>query len=238
MLITNPAYLNQLKILQQDYANLPWYKKFWFSLCSYRLSYALAAIDAKYPTEEQVQALLDASKKSWFFKSIFGLLTQFNQAVLGVLPVQKSFEKLPDETMPEVARYLTSQEMRGFAFTSRRHASLFKPQLDAYKLDAYELLRLITRKDRDYTRIEAMIKKDSSFLTIKGAITDYAGHSFSQISPFEYALWTLDKDLPNKLLDYIPNNPEGERIKTALKAQYEKAHPPGVICTHRAMFQA
>jgi hypothetical protein len=230
MLITNPIYLAKLKTLQQNYANLPWYKRLLFSLCAYRLSHALSAIDANHPTKEQIQTLLSASKKSWFFKSIFGVLTQFNQAVSGVSFARNaSLQTLPEELLAHVGKHLLTNEARALALASKTIHSACQPGLRNQKL-----LYLMTRKDRNYDLIKATIERDSSSLSRQGGIIGHSGYHFSKISPFEYAMWTMERGLPERLLGYIPNNPEGKVIRAQLNEQYARVRAiSSATCTYR-----
>lgn len=81
MPITNPDYILQLTELQQAYANLPWYKRYLFILCSYKLYSALSDINPENTTREKVHALLTLSVKARFFNSIFGKLDDFRTSV-------------------------------------------------------------------------------------------------------------------------------------------------------------
>ncbi len=97
MLITNENYLQALKSLKQSYSELPWYQRWWFSIWSYRLSSALSAINLDHPTSEQVKELFERSKEAWFFNSIFGIFTQF-QEIMETL----NFSGRPKELKQEV----------------------------------------------------------------------------------------------------------------------------------------
>lgn len=225
MLITNPAYLVELKKLKHAYAELPWYQRLWFSIWSYRLSRALSAIELENPTNEQIQTLYYASKEAWFFKSIFELLKQFKQTVLKIPFVkERPFKRLPEVLNSEIGNDLTAKELLILIQSSKTHAALYQPILHVRKLLYY-----VTRGK--YDAVEAMLKKDIHLLTKKGSVTDYSGRSFSNISGFEYALWALDKHMWARMRLCLPKDEQGEQIKASLTAQYKGIKEIGVTYT-------
>ncbi|MBA3535120.1 MAG: F-box protein [Tatlockia sp.] len=216
MLITSGNYLKALRRLRQEYSDLPWYKRWWFSLWSYNLSSGLAALDLNNPTTEQVDELLKASDNAWFFNTIFDLITQFRQSISKL-----SFSGQPDEIKKEIGARLDTNNLSNLALTSPDVFKLFQPMLDVRKF-------LLAVVHGEYDEVEAMLIKNTNFLTQKGPVTDYSGRRFFNISGFKYALWALDKHLWSKMLHFLPLNEKGEKIKIALLEQYEELKKNGV----------
>ena len=245
-IITSPSYIAALKKLKEDYAKLSWYKRFWFSISSYRLWRALWAIELdnpkNQPTSEQIAALNAASEESWFFKSIFGLLnllhdfsfdkaeeptsersTQFDalnsppQIEPAATLTPNPFLKLPNPLVDLVLDYLPTSDLIDLS----AGISFFWPKLDAVKF----LLHVV---HGDYDIVQKMLEKDPSLLIRKGDVTDCSERTFLNISGFEYALWALDKHMWTKMLACLPQNEEGQKIKQTLSEQYEIVKEQGV----------
>jgi len=216
MLITSENYRQALRQLRNDYSNLPWYQRWWFSLWSYSLSDSLSAIDLKNPTTEQVDELVKMSEESWFFNSIFGLLTQFKEAI-GKL----SLSEQPDEIKTEIGIRLPPKDLVALACTTPAHYAFF----ESLRLPS-QFLHSVAHGE--YETVAAMLKKDISLLLHKGQVTDASGRRFFHISGFQYALWALDKHMWINILKCLPQNEEGATIKEKLLQQYLEVVEKGV----------
>ncbi|MBA3536221.1 MAG: F-box protein [Tatlockia sp.] len=216
MLITSENYLKVLTRLKKEYSDLPWYRRWWFTLWSTNLSFALAAIDPNNPTTEQVDDLLKASDNAWFFNTIFDLITQFRQSISKL-----SYSGQPDEIKKEIGARLDTNNLSNLALISPDVFKLFQPMLDVRKF-------LLAVVHGEYDEVEAMLMKKTNFLTQKSLVTDYSGRKFFNISGFQYALWALDKHMWTKMLHCLPLSEEGAKVKAALLEQYRELKENGV----------
>lgn len=138
--------------------------------------------------------------------------------------MQSKFEKfneLPAELKIEIAQNLSNRDLVNLAQTSKYHLALFQPLLDVRKL-----LHYVARGD--HKAVEAMLKKDMSLIFKRGVVTDCSGREFENVSPFEYALWALDKHMWAAMIACIPQNEEGRKVFAQLIAQYNKVNTDGV----------
>ncbi|MBA3537289.1 MAG: F-box protein [Tatlockia sp.] len=216
MLITNENYLQALKSLKQSYSELPWYQRWWFSIWSYRLSSALSAINLDHPTSEQVKELFERSKEAWFFNSIFGILTQFQEIM-----EKLNFSGRPKELKEEVGSWLPQKDVIALSLTSEENYAFFESMRHTNQL----LMHVV---HGEYDAVVALFKKNSHLLLHKGRVTDYSGRTFFYISGFQYALWALDKHMWTRMLDWLPLNETGAKIKAELYKQYQELKEKGV----------
>jgi hypothetical protein len=216
MLITNENYRQALRLLKQTYSDLPWYQRWWFSLWSYPLSTALSAIDLDNPTTEQVDVLVKLSDESWFFNSIFGLITLFKETI-GKL----SFSWQPKELKEEVGSRLSSNDLVALASTSEANYRFFQSMRHLSQF-------LLAVAHGEYDEVATLLEDNIDLLLHKGRVTDYSGRTFFNISGFQYALWALDKHMWIKILKYLPLNESGAKIKAELYKQYQELKEKGV----------
>lgn len=138
--------------------------------------------------------------------------------------MQSKFEKfneLPPELKIETAQNLSNRDLANLAQTSKYHLALFKPVIDVRKL-----LHHVTRGEHDV--VKAMLKQDINLIFKRGFVMDCSGREFENVSPFEYALWALDKHMWTKMITCVPQNEEGKRIFEILIGQYNKVNTDGV----------
>jgi hypothetical protein len=138
--------------------------------------------------------------------------------------MQSKFEKfneLPPELKIETAQNLSNRDLVNFAQTSKYHLALFKPVIDVRKL-----LHHVTRGEHDV--VKAMLKQDINLIFKRGFVTDCSGREFENVSPFEHALWALDKHMWAAMIECIPSNEEGKKVFARLYAQYNKVNTDGV----------
>jgi hypothetical protein len=244
MRITNRTYISALSRLKNNYADLPFYKRIWFSLWSYRLSSALAAIDLNSPTTDQVQALIDAANTAWFFKSIFGFLTQFTRFVSHILPKEDDFpeedvskddgrvfsnySRLPSVLQGNIGEFLPTttlanlNEIQRFNFPS----GFFQTALTTRKLN--KLFEYSYNKD--YESVKRLLRQNIDLLTRQEIPPNSNRQVSSKISIFEYAIWIGDEDLWKAMLECVDPNSEIEIITTLLQ-QYNHVLNHGVTYT-------
>lgn len=86
---------------------------------------------------------------------------------------------------------------------------LFKQQSDAFPAK----ITACTAKG-EVDKIREIIAKHPDILFRKTAVTDYSGRTFSNISPLQYAAWSLDIDLIKMMMNYLTSD---EQQKIALQ---------------------
>ncbi|MDP1602047.1 MAG: F-box protein [Legionella sp.] len=133
----------------------------------------------------------------------------------------EKFDELPSELQIETAKNLSNRDLLNFAQTSKYHLALFKPMIDVRKL-----LHHVTRGEHD--AVKAMLKKDISLMFKRGVVTDCSGRKFENVSPFEYAMWALDKHMWAAMIACIPQSEESKQIVEILIKQYNKVNTIGV----------
>jgi hypothetical protein len=131
---------------------------------------------------------------------------------------------LPLEIYHEIEQRFSNSALLNFALTSRGHLTLFQPMLDVRKL-----LLLVVRGERE--TVKAMLEKNIDLIYRKGKVTDCSGRTFNNISPFEYALWALDKHMWELMLECIPKNEKGNKVLQILSGQYKNLSTQGVTYT-------
>jgi hypothetical protein len=124
---------------------------------------------------------------------------------------------LLSEVKNKIADHLSINDVVNFAITSKINLEFFKPIANARKLTQF--LHELTRGNHEAVR--TMLAKDNSLFYRKGKVTDCSGRTFENISGFEYALWALDKHMWTAILDCIPQDQEGNKIRQLLKGQYD-----------------
>jgi hypothetical protein len=133
----------------------------------------------------------------------------------------ESDNELPKELKFKTAKNLSNRDLINWALTSKYRLSLFKPMLEVHKL-----LHYVTRGDHE--AVKTMLKNDMSLIFRRGVITDCSGREFENLSPFEYALWALDKHMWAAMIACIPQNEEGRKVFAQLINQYNKVNTIGV----------
>ncbi|STX38800.1 F-box protein [Legionella feeleii] len=133
----------------------------------------------------------------------------------------EDFNELPKELKIETAQRLSNRDLINLSLTSRYHLALFKPAVDSRKL-----LHYVSRGDHDVVRL--MLMNDISLIFKRGVVKDCSGREFEPISPFEYALWALDKHLWDSMIGCIPGDEEGRKVFAQLIAHYERVCTDGV----------
>lgn len=125
---------------------------------------------------------------------------------------------LPPELLSETTRHLSNKGVVNVASISTQHLQLFKPFTEVRKLSQF--LHHVTHGNHE--AVTAMLLAgDMSLFYRKGLVTDCSGRAFANISGFEYALWALDKHMWTTILDCLPQDQEGSKIRQLLKGQYD-----------------
>lgn len=127
----------------------------------------------------------------------------------------------PMEIRDAISRQLTTRDLINFIKTSRNNRSLFKPLLDVRKLLHHVVCG-------EYEAMQVLLQENETLIFKKDTITDPSGRTFENISPFEYALWALDKHMWTSMLQYIP---KGSKIVENLLSQYNTISTKGITYT-------
>jgi hypothetical protein len=133
------------------------------------------------------------------------------------------FDKLPLEIRGKIAERVSIHDLIRLRRTST-HLAFFKHLLDARLLR--KLLHYVVCGEHD--AVQLMLKNAMNLIYTRGRVTDCSGRTFENISPFEYALWALDKHMWTLMLACIPRNKEGKKILAQLLSQYEKVNTEGI----------
>jgi hypothetical protein len=134
----------------------------------------------------------------------------------------ESFLNLPSEDGKfEIARRLPTPDVLNYAGLSKHYSSLFTPILNTRQFLHYGVRG-------DYTKVKAMLEKEIELIYEQGLLTDYGGHTFKNISLFEYTLWAKDKFLWEAMLECIPQNEKRQKIIEKCLAQYKNLKENGV----------
>jgi hypothetical protein len=131
---------------------------------------------------------------------------------------------LPLEIYHEIEQRFSNSALLNFALTSRGHLTLFQPMLDARRFLPY-----VVRGEHE--TVKAMLEKKIDLIHIRGKVTDCSGRTFNNISPFEYALWALDKHMWELMLECIAKNEKGNEVLQILSGQYKNLSTRGVTYT-------
>jgi hypothetical protein len=124
---------------------------------------------------------------------------------------ERQIDKLERVT---TATHLSTKELAGLVIASRKRRALFKPLLDERKFFHH-----VVRCEHD--AVKAMLGQNIDLLVKKSIVTDCSGGTFEPISPFEYALWALDKHMWDAMLQCIPQNDKGNEVLAQLRSQYK-----------------
>ncbi|BCA94872.1 hypothetical protein TUM19329_12330 [Legionella antarctica] len=126
---------------------------------------------------------------------------------------------IPADMQCEIVKHLPRTDLFNFYLASKTHQALFQPELNARKT-IHTFLRHVVCGEHE--QVKAMLEKNIDLLFKREQVKDCSERVFSEISGFEYALWSLDKDLWTLMLDCIPKNEEGQEVLARLLTQYKK----------------
>lgn len=131
--------------------------------------------------------------------------------------------RLPSEIQTLTAQGLPTRDLAHLMKTSHNNQNFFQPVMHLRKLSFY-LLYCVVRGE--YETVQRLLKINGSLIFQKNKITDSASRTFECISPFEYALWSLDKHMWEAMLQCLPEN--NKEIWKVLAVQYEMIKTHGI----------
>lgn len=135
------------------------------------------------------------------------------------------FDRLPSGVKEQATKNLSALDLVSLTKISKKSYSLFQPQLAVPKL-----LRHVVCGEHD--EVVKMLTQDINLLFKRGQVTDCSGRIFAQISAFEYALWAWDEPMWAMMLQRIPKDAQGEKIRTLLGSQFNKVDTLGITYRH------
>lgn len=78
-------------------------------------------------------------------------------------------------------------------------------------------------------KMALILKTYPELLCVQGTLKDISGAIFYNVTIFQYALWSGDvRYIANMMLDSLPNNEEGERIRVSLVEQTNRLMTHGI----------
>lgn len=137
------------------------------------------------------------------------------------------FSELRQEHLIKIQEMLPNKDLAALIQTSSYYKPFFKQYVNERKLSKL----LVAVAHGKHNEVEQLLATDISLLFQRGNVTDCSSRTFKNISPFEYALWALDKHMWSKMLACIPRNEEGMRVFAKLLEQYNKVSTTGITYT-------
>lgn len=174
-------------------------------------------IDEKHSGRIMELAAWDMIPKKQFISVLFKLLNVIPDrrisTLIGLLPTDKLHEMVEDKE--SYTEHLTSITERSKVELIKKYISerTDPPQLLEAKLSSQSLFKttysssfllLLQVAKGQQDDAEATIKKNPNLLLEKEIVMDYSNRIFSKITPFQYALWALDRHMWEMILKYLP----------------------------------
>lgn len=121
-----------------------------------------------------------------------------------------------------------STEQRALRLTNKQLHTFFQPK----KLQDILTQLLWNVVAGEQSAVRDMLRSCPNLLLIRGAVTDYSGRTFTNITVFEYAVWALDvRYMCPMMLDIIPQDKSGEVIRKGLLQQFKNMMRSGLTYT-------
>ena len=84
--------------------------------------------------------------------------------------------------------------------------------------------------------MKAILKEHPENLLVAASLRDISGAVFESITVFQHAIWAMDiRYMAQMMLDCIPQNEQGEKIRVELMRQYQDLKTKGVSYTLRGV---
>lgn len=136
---------------------------------------------------------------------------------------------LPKELWVEIVKKLPrATDIFNFFCTSKTNQVLSVEELNDRK-KTHTFLQHVVQGDEE--QIIAMLKENIELLFKREQVKDLSGRVFFEISGFEYALWTLDKDMWSLMLECVLDSKDSKAVIARLLSQYETMETKGVTYT-------
>ena len=143
------------------------------------------------------------------------------------------FNQLPTTLQQFTSTFLSNQEAAVFVSASRGSNDVLNVY-PAFPMNLRQLVQLVVHGEYDKVKIMLQDTPHLPLFCQRTTVTDYSGREFAPISGFEYALWALDKNMWNDILNCLPLNKaghlteEGRVIVAQLQCQYHRVKTVGV----------
>lgn len=148
--------------------------------------------------------------------ALFPLSNTFFEAI----PSWSSWSQMNSDSKLHLLNFMNNEN--NIMFASQTDYGLFKTAINLQKF-------ILVVVHGQQSKAEEILKKYPHFLLERVNVADYSGRKFIKITAFEYALWSLDvKYMCPMMLDCLPNNAEGERMRLALLKQYDNLIKIGI----------
>ena len=165
------------------------------------------------------------------------LMEFYQQAEAGCLIKNNFFEEsLPGDVHNKIFGQVSADEEYSPGYINLQEEKETKRSLSETNNNGYrifheprvnKLLYAIVTGDQD--KAERMIKKRPEILLEEGCVTDYSNQTFSKVKAFAIAKWLGDvKYGCPMILDCLPQNEEGERIRQDLVEQEKTLREKGL----------
>ncbi|MBI2786522.1 MAG: F-box protein [Legionella longbeachae] len=142
----------------------------------------------------------------------------------------KQFSDLPTVLKCKIFQDLPTPDLLTFIRTSKVNIGLFKS--DTKYLNSLLVNRFLHHVVRgEYAMVGSLLALHPDLIDMQGQVTDLSKRSFPKVSGFEYALWALDKHMWTKMLECLPKDEKGARIKARLYGLLNQFKERGVTYT-------
>lgn len=131
--------------------------------------------------------------------------------------------RLPLELQLKLIGYLELKDLNHLAQSCRLCYGLFQSSIKAFKLPM--LLEDVAKGRQE--QAQRILKIDPTLLLLQAEVIDYSGRIF-YASPFELALWYLDRYMWNMMLECLPVGENGAMLKRQLYLQYKALRQAGL----------
>jgi hypothetical protein len=134
------------------------------------------------------------------------------------IPGPGYISKLPEEMLKEVRYRLpekTQNALTRFALVNKLFYN--SSQADRLLLKLFQCI-----EERNKEKVAILLKMRPELTAVKCVYLDGVGRVFSEISPFQFALWSLDiRSMCHTMLDCLPQNQYGDQLRLKLLDQAE-----------------
>lgn len=136
------------------------------------------------------------------------------------LPGPDYIRILPEEMVKEVKYRLPDQTQKALTQFALVNKQFYKSsQADRLLLKLFQCI-----EERNKEKVAILLKMRPELTAVKCVYTDGIGRVFSEISPFQFALWSLDiRSMCKTMLDCLPQNQYGDELRQKLLEQAESA---------------
>lgn len=136
------------------------------------------------------------------------------------MSANRNIKDLPGEMQNNIVDRLSPSDASRFAQTCGLFFNQYGDHIQPVCQQVHILLLHVVRGE--IAQAKAMLMQDPGLLLEKGTVTDYSHRKFKDIYAYQYALWSLDTEMREMLLQFLPI----EVAKQQLKEHEEKIHHP------------